>query len=105
MQHQDRHHVGARAEEGGMPEAHHAAEADNQIEAARHQREDQNAARQHDIEGLIQRLHDEREPDQRNQPDEGNLRVQRMLEDGSHQPPRAGNSPCGRQNSTAAIST
>jgi hypothetical protein len=87
----DAHHVGAGAEERGVAEAHHAAVAQHQVQARRRHGIDQNAGGEGDVEVLVERMHDQRK--------EQNQNERNFLH------PRAGNNPCGRKNSTAAIST
>ena len=51
---QDADGIGADAEIGGMPEAHHAAIAEDEVEAECRDREDEDAGEKVEIEGLAQ---------------------------------------------------
>jgi hypothetical protein len=93
--HQDPDRVRAGAEERGVAEAHHAAVAEDQVEARGRDRVDHDPRREPDVELPAEWRGGEREGDG------GRRRGDR--ERVPH--PRAGKRPCGFQNSTAAIST
>jgi hypothetical protein len=94
--------VGADAEERGVAEAHHAAVAEDEVQAHRRDGEDQHAPDDADIERLVDR-HRQQRKRQRGRKQQPRQKAVEALVDRRHA--RAGNRPCGRKNSTPAIST
>ncbi len=92
--------VRADAEIGGVAEAHHAAETEDQIETDRGDGKDHDAGEQIDIEILAEGDRDRRQQRQRRQRGD---RYDKALARGLHRFAR-GKSPSGRKNSTVAIS-
>src|SRR5712671_925417 len=98
---EDPHHVSADPQIGGMPEAHHAAESHDQVEAHRRHGEDEDAGEQRHQEIVAgQRTIHREQPDERQHAGRG--RVARR-EPGGHRPD-AGKRPSGRKTRIAAIS-
>ena len=91
---EDADDVGAGAEERGVAEGHHAAVAEHQVEAGRRHGVDQDAAGEADVEELV-RAHCMTS----GKAIAARITTKTLLH------PRAGNRPCGRKNSTAAIRT
>ena len=110
---EDADRIAADAEVGGMAEAHHAAVADDEIEAHRANRQDEHAGKQGEHEGVAgqprikrneREARDENDGEgrERGQPKRRG-RVERSIEPGSHLL-AAGNSPSGRNTRIAAVS-
>ena len=88
--------VGAEAEIGGVTEAHHAAVAENEIEAHGGDGEDHDPPEEIEVEGLVQRRrrahgHQRQRDEADADGDAAGPRVPWLS------PERAGNSPCGRK--------
>ena len=82
-----------------MAEADHAPEAENEVEAHCRDGEDHHSANEVEVEGLVrERGHDGHEAQHEQA---GHQREH--VRAGAHQPRTAGNNPCGRKASTAAI--
>ncbi len=94
--------VGADADIGRVAEANHAAVAENQIQADRGDTEDQRPAQQVEVK----RLPDPFEKERRGRQQDQDQRIDAARDgrgQGDHLAPAGGNSPCGRNASTAAI--
>ena len=114
--HQDAHGVGANADEGSVAKTHHAAKAQDQIQAGGCQGKDQHATCHANVEVFAQTMRNGGKQGQQHQQRKAPAQVQAVVEDagsahafdglhgGRHQP-WAGKSPCGFQKRTAAMST
>jgi len=98
---QDAHRITADSEIDGMPEADHAAVAENEVEAGRRHRQDQNAGKERHQEGVPgeRRIERQRREEQQQDDDHRVARHEKMIH-----LPDAGNRPSGRSTSTIAIS-
>src|SRR4030095_6043483 len=93
--------IGAEAQVGGVTEADHAAVAEDEIEAHGGDGEDHDPPEEIEVEGVVEDGGEGRAQGQRDEADADGDRTRPRVHD---QPRTAGNNPCGRKKSTAAMS-